>query len=54
MVINFLKKGVSPVKEMITSKIKLSDIVKEGFNKLLKPGHTEIKILISPEWNNKL
>ena len=49
MVIAFLKKGVSPVKEMITSKIKLSDIVKEGFDKLLKPGHNEIKILVEPE-----
>jgi (R,R)-butanediol dehydrogenase/meso-butanediol dehydrogenase/diacetyl reductase len=49
MVIEFLKKGVSPVKEMITSKIKLSDIVKEGFDKLLKPGHNEIKILVEPE-----
>ena len=49
MVIDFLKKGISPVKEMITSKIKLSDIVERGFNKLLKPGHAEIKILVSPE-----
>ena len=49
MVIDFLKKATSPVKEMITSKIKLSDIVKEGFNKLLKPGHVEIKILVSLE-----
>ena len=49
MVIDFLKKGVVPVKEMITSKIKLSDIVEQGFEKLLKPGHAEIKILVSPE-----
>jgi len=49
MVIEFLKKGVSPVKEMITSKIKLSDIVKEGFDKLLKPGHNEIKIIVEPD-----
>jgi len=49
MVIDFLKRGGSPVKEMITSKIKLSDIVEQGFNKLLKPGHAEIKILVSPE-----
>ena len=49
MVIDFLKRGVLPVKEMITSKIKLSDIVEQGFNKLLKPGHAEIKILVSPE-----
>ena len=49
LVIEFLKKATSPVKEMITSKIKLSDIVEQGFNKLLKPGHAEIKILVSPE-----
>jgi len=34
---------------MITSKIKVSDIVEQGFEKLLKPGHAEIKILVSPE-----
>jgi len=49
MVINFLKRRISPVKETITSKIKLSDIVEQGFNKLLKPGHAEIKILVSPD-----
>jgi (R,R)-butanediol dehydrogenase/meso-butanediol dehydrogenase/diacetyl reductase len=48
MVINFLKRGALPVKEMITSKIKLTDIVEQGFNKLLKPDHAEIKILVSP------
>ena len=48
IVIDFLKRGGSPVKEMITSKIKLSDIVEQGFNKLLKPGHAEIKIMVSP------
>jgi len=49
MVIDFLKKGVVPVKEMITSRIKLSDIVEQGFEKLLKPGHAEIKILVAPD-----
>ena len=49
MVIDFLKKGTLPVKEMITSKIKLSEIVEQGFNKLLEPGHAEIKIMVSPE-----
>ena len=48
MVIEFLKRDVSRVKEIITSKIKLSDIVEQGFNRLLKAGHTEIKILVSP------
>ena len=49
MVIEYLKKGVLPAKEMITSKIKLSDIVEQGFNKLLDPSSNEIKILVSPE-----
>lgn len=49
MAIEFLKRGTLPVNEMITSKIKLSDIVEQGFSKLLKPGHAEIKILVSPE-----
>jgi len=48
MVVDFLKRGVSPVKELITAKIRLKDIVEQGFNKLLKPGHSEIKILVSP------
>lgn len=46
MVIQFLKKGVLPAKEMITSKIKLNDIVEQGFNELLKPDHGEIKIIV--------
>jgi (R,R)-butanediol dehydrogenase/meso-butanediol dehydrogenase/diacetyl reductase len=49
MVIEFLKKHVAPVQEIITSKIKLSDIVERGFNELLKPNNAEIKILVSPE-----
>jgi len=49
MVIEFLKKGASPVKEMITSKIKLSDIVKKGFDVLTSPGHDEIKIIVEPD-----
>ena len=48
MVIEYLKRGISPVEEMITSKIKLEDIMEKGFNKLLRPGHAEIKILVSP------
>lgn len=48
MVINFLKKDTSPIKEIITSKIKLDDIVEKGFDRLLEPGHTELKILVSP------
>ena len=49
MVIEFLKRGISPVEEMITSKIKLSNIVIEGFDILRKPGHNEIKILVEPD-----
>jgi len=49
IVIELLRKGVLPFKEMITSKIKLGDIVEQGFNKLLKPGHKEIKILVEPD-----
>ena len=49
MVIEFLKKHVAPVQEIITSKIKLSDIVERGFNELLKPNNAEIKILVSPD-----
>jgi len=49
LVIKFLSRGALPIKEMITSKIKLSDIVEQGFEKLLQPSHTEIKILVSPE-----
>jgi len=49
MVINSLKKRALPVKEMITSKIKLKDIVEQGFGRLLKPGNAEAKILVSPD-----
>jgi (R,R)-butanediol dehydrogenase / meso-butanediol dehydrogenase / diacetyl reductase len=49
MVIDFLKKGVLPVSKIITSKIKLSDIQEKGFQRLLKPGYDEIKILVSPD-----
>ena len=48
MVVEFLKRGTSQVEEIITSKIKLEDIMEKGFNKLLRPGHAEIKILASP------
>ncbi len=49
MIIEFLKRRVSPVREMITSKIKLSDIIKKGFDILGKPGSSEIKILVEPD-----
>jgi hypothetical protein len=38
-----------PVNEIITSKIKLRDIVKEGFDVLTSPGHDEIKIIVEPD-----
>jgi len=49
IVIEFLKKSVLLVKEVITSKIKLSNIAKDGFDKLAKPGHNEVKILVEPD-----
>jgi len=48
MAIEYLRKKL-PYKEMITSKIKLGDIVNEGFDRLLTPDHSEVKILVSPE-----
>jgi len=48
LVVNFLKNTKLPIKEMATSKIKLGDI-QEGFNTLLTPGNSEIKILVSLE-----
>jgi threonine dehydrogenase-like Zn-dependent dehydrogenase len=49
MVIEFMKRGASPVKELITSKIKLSEIIAKGFDMLLKPGNNEIKMLVEPD-----
>jgi threonine dehydrogenase-like Zn-dependent dehydrogenase len=50
MAIELLRKGVLPVKEMITKKIRLSDIAKEGFEVLVDPArNTEIKILVEPD-----
>ena len=49
MVVEYLRKGVAPIKEMISSKIKLSNLMKEGFDVLLKPGHNEIKIIVEPD-----
>jgi hypothetical protein len=49
MVMEFLKRCLLPVNEIITSKIKLSDIVKKGFDVLTSPGHDEIKIIVEPD-----
>jgi len=49
MVLEFLKRGISPVRELVTSKIKLSDIVSRGFGVLAAPGNTEIKVIVSPD-----
>jgi (R,R)-butanediol dehydrogenase/meso-butanediol dehydrogenase/diacetyl reductase len=47
--IKYLSKGIAPFEEMITKKIKLEDIVKEGFEVLQDPNvNTEIKILVEP------
>jgi len=48
MVIEFLKRHISPVTEVITSKIKLSNI-QQGFDALDKPDTNEIKILVEPD-----
>ena len=48
MVIELLTRCVSPVTEVITSKIKLSDI-QQGFGALDKPDTNEIKILVQPD-----
>ena len=48
MVIEFLSRHTSPIAEVITSKIKLSDI-QNGFEELSKPGTDEIKILVEPD-----
>jgi len=49
LVIDFLKKKVAPMNELVTSKIKLDDIVAQGFNELLKPDNDELKIMVSPD-----
>ena len=47
--IELLRKHIFPYKELITRKIKLSNIVKEGFEVLTSPDHKEIKILVEPD-----
>lgn len=49
IVLEFLKGKTVPINEMITSKIKLSNIIKDGFYKLTEPNKTEIKILVEPD-----
>ena len=49
MVIEFLQRHVVPVQELITSKIKLSEIVEKGFHRLEKPENGQIKILVEPD-----
>ncbi len=49
MVLEFLKRKVLPINQLITSKIKLSNIVKEGFDILTTPGNHEIKIIVEPD-----
>ena len=49
MVIEFMKRDVSPVKELITSKIKLSEVINKGFDVLLRPGNNVIKMLVEPD-----
>ncbi|MFC2024330.1 alcohol dehydrogenase catalytic domain-containing protein [Chloroflexota bacterium] len=47
-VINTLRKHVVPISEMITTKIKLSNIIQKGFSVLAKP-NDEIKVLVEPD-----
>lgn len=47
--IDFLKRTTIPVTEMITSKIKLSEIVTKGIIPLQTPGTQEVKILVEPD-----
>lgn len=48
--INSMGKHIVPFEEMVTKKIKLSDIVKEGFEILTQPDKGgEIKVLVQPE-----
>jgi threonine dehydrogenase-like Zn-dependent dehydrogenase len=49
IVANCLKNRVAPFADLITTKIKTSEIIEQGFGKLLQPEHDEIKILVSPE-----
>ena len=50
MVLDFLKKkDRPPVSEIITSEIKLSEIVTKGFDALTKPGSDEIKVIVAPD-----
>lgn len=43
------KKGAPPVSEIITSKIKLSEIIDKGFDKILAPGNDDTKIIVEPD-----
>jgi hypothetical protein len=49
IVIEFLKRGVPHINDMITSKIKLSNIIEKGFKILTEPSNNEIKILVQPD-----
>jgi threonine dehydrogenase-like Zn-dependent dehydrogenase len=48
LVIDFLMNTKLPMREMLTSKIKLDDI-QDGFNRFLQPGNSEIKLIVYPE-----
>ncbi|MFC2024510.1 hypothetical protein ACFLTJ_02905 [Chloroflexota bacterium] len=49
MVLEFLRTKALPVEELITSRIKLGNIVKEGFEALTTPSNAEIKIIVQPD-----
>lgn len=49
IVADCLAKKVAPFADLITSKIKTSEIIEKGYHKLLQPDHDEIKVLVAPE-----
>ena len=50
--VNLLASGMINVNTLITKRIKLSDIVREGFNTSARDHGENIKILVTPERNN--
>jgi len=50
--VNFIVSGMLDIDTLITKRIKLNDIVREGFEELAVPHGKNIKILVSPESSN--
>jgi (R,R)-butanediol dehydrogenase/meso-butanediol dehydrogenase/diacetyl reductase len=49
MAMDFLKRRVSPITDVITSKIRLGEIVEKGFERIIKSDSGEIKIIVQPD-----